>query len=114
MLRSRAGPEATKGSSGVHLFPSAADGALCSELLPCLSGLGHPINSRDPQRWCRVNFNYSPEQADELTLQTGEILEVIKEVRESWGDAGAIHAEESKVRVGAMGREATGEDVVLG
>lgn len=42
----------------------------------------HPINSRDPQRWCRVNFNYSPEQADELTLQTGEILEVIKEALE--------------------------------
>lgn len=46
-----------------------------------MSDLGHPINSRDPQRWCKVNFNYSPEQADELKLQTGEILEVIKEVR---------------------------------
>lgn len=82
-----------------------------------MSGLGHPINSRDPQRWCRVNFNYSPEQADELTLQTGEILEVIKEVRGpggTWGDAAAIHTEESEVRVGAMGREAAGEDVVLG
>ncbi|EDL30303.1 RIKEN cDNA 1700029G01, isoform CRA_e [Mus musculus] len=44
----------------------------------------HPINSRDPQRWCRVNFNYSPEQADELTLQTGEILEVIKEIEDGW------------------------------
>ncbi|XP_052033307.1 SH3 domain-containing protein 21 isoform X2 [Apodemus sylvaticus] len=45
---------------------------------------GHPINSRDPQRWCKVNFNYSPEQADELKLQTGEILEVIKEIEDGW------------------------------
>lgn len=28
-----------------------------------------------------MNFNYSPEQADELKLQAGEIVEVIKEVR---------------------------------
>jgi hypothetical protein len=28
-----------------------------------------------------VNFNYNPEQADELKLQAGEIVEVIKEVR---------------------------------
>lgn len=31
-----------------------------------------------------MNFNYSPEQADELTLQTGEILEVIKEIEDGW------------------------------
>uniref|UniRef100_G1RKU7 SH3 domain containing 21 n=1 Tax=Nomascus leucogenys TaxID=61853 RepID=G1RKU7_NOMLE len=34
-----------------------------------------------PPRWCKVNFNYSPEQADELKLQVGEIVEMIKEVR---------------------------------
>ncbi|XP_029396283.1 SH3 domain-containing protein 21 isoform X2 [Mus pahari] len=45
---------------------------------------GHPINSRDPQRWCKVIFNYSPEQADELMLRTGEILEVIKEIEDGW------------------------------
>ena len=41
---------------------------------------GHPAKSWGPQRWCKVNFNYSPEQADELKLQAGEIVEVIKEV----------------------------------
>ncbi|XP_019063264.1 SH3 domain-containing protein 21 isoform X2 [Fukomys damarensis] len=40
--------------------------------------------SRVPQRWCKVNFNYSPEQADELKLQTGEIVEVIKEIEDGW------------------------------
>ncbi|XP_021502293.1 SH3 domain-containing protein 21 isoform X1 [Meriones unguiculatus] len=45
---------------------------------------GHPVNSRGPQRWCKVNFNYSPEQADELKLQTGEIVEVIKEIEDGW------------------------------
>ncbi|XP_076790320.1 SH3 domain-containing protein 21 isoform X3 [Arvicanthis niloticus] len=49
-----------------------------------VTAVGHPINSRDPQRWCKVNFNYSPEQADELKLQTGEILEVIKEIEDGW------------------------------
>lgn len=44
---------------------------------------GHPIDSQSPQRWCKVNFNYSPEQADELKLQIGEILEVIKEALET-------------------------------
>lgn len=45
---------------------------------------GHPIDSQSPQRWCKVNFNYSPEQADELKLQIGEILEVIKEIEDGW------------------------------
>ncbi|XP_050012354.1 SH3 domain-containing protein 21 isoform X5 [Alexandromys fortis] len=45
---------------------------------------GHPVNSQGPQRWCKVNFNYSPEQADELKLQTGEIVEVIKEIEDGW------------------------------
>uniref|UniRef100_A0A8C2M1P8 SH3 domain containing 21 n=1 Tax=Cricetulus griseus TaxID=10029 RepID=A0A8C2M1P8_CRIGR len=44
----------------------------------------HPVNSQGPQRWCKVNFNYSPEQADELKLQTGEIVEVIKEIEDGW------------------------------
>lgn len=82
-----------------------------------MSGLGHAINSRDPPKWCKVNFNYSPKQADELKLQTGEILEVIKEVRGCWGTWGhavPLHTEENEIRVGEMGREATGEDVVLG
>lgn len=55
---------------------------------------GHPAKSWSPQRWCKVNFNYSPEQADELKLQAGEIVEVIKEVgdevmRGFGGDDGA-------------------------
>lgn len=62
-----------------------------------MSGLGHPVNSQGPQRWCKVNFNYSPEQADELKLQTGEIVEVIKEVREyderARRAAGALHTQ---------------------
>ncbi|XP_041911224.1 SH3 domain-containing protein 21 [Arvicola amphibius] len=45
---------------------------------------GHPVNSQGPLRWCKVNFNYSPEQADELNLQTGEIVEVIKEIEDGW------------------------------
>nr|XP_031539898.1 SH3 domain-containing protein 21 isoform X7 [Vicugna pacos] len=40
---------------------------------------GRPYKSPGPQRWCKVNFSYSPEQADELKLQAGEIVEVIKE-----------------------------------
>lgn len=88
------------------------------ELLPCLSGLGHPVNSRGPQIWCKVNFNYCPGQADELKLQSGEIVEVIKEVRGCEGtwkeEAGALHTEESRERVGTMGREAAGADAVLG
>lgn len=43
--------------------------------------LGRPAKSRHPQRWCKVNFNYNPEQVDELKLQAGDIVEVIKEVR---------------------------------
>lgn len=34
-----------------------------------------------------MNFNYSPEQVDELKLQAGEIVEVIKEVR-GWTEEG--------------------------
>ncbi|MBV96953.1 Thyroid hormone receptor-associated protein 3, partial [Eschrichtius robustus] len=45
---------------------------------------GHPVESPGPQRWCKVNFSYSPEQADELKLQAGEIVEVIKEIEDGW------------------------------
>ncbi|MBZ3870408.1 SH3 domain-containing protein 21 [Sciurus carolinensis] len=45
---------------------------------------GHPAKSRGPQRWCKVNFNYSPKQADELKLQAGEIVEMIKEIEDGW------------------------------
>ncbi|XP_026964891.1 SH3 domain-containing protein 21 isoform X2 [Sagmatias obliquidens] len=38
------------------------------------------VESPGRQRWCKVNFSYSPEQADKLKLQAGEIVEVIKEL----------------------------------
>ncbi|EHB17120.1 hypothetical protein GW7_05410 [Heterocephalus glaber] len=50
----------------------------------CARRRRHSSKSRGPQRWCKVNFNYSPEQADELKLQTGEIVEVIKEIEDGW------------------------------
>ncbi|KAM5323287.1 SH3 domain-containing protein 21 [Glossophaga mutica] len=45
---------------------------------------GRPAKPWSPQRWCKVNFDYSPEQADELKLQAGEIVEVIKEIEDGW------------------------------
>ncbi|KAG8506834.1 SH3 domain-containing protein 21 [Galemys pyrenaicus] len=45
---------------------------------------GHLGKSRGPQRWCKVSFNYTPEQKDELKLQAGEIVEVIKEIEDGW------------------------------
>ncbi|CAK6440947.1 unnamed protein product [Pipistrellus nathusii] len=45
---------------------------------------GRPAKSRSSQKWCKVNFSYSPEQADELKLQAGEIVEVIKEIEDGW------------------------------
>ncbi|XP_061042768.1 SH3 domain-containing protein 21 [Eubalaena glacialis] len=50
----------------------------------CARRRGHPVESPGPQRWCKVNFSYSPEQADELKLQAGEIVEVIKEIEDGW------------------------------
>ncbi|XP_023556830.1 SH3 domain-containing protein 21 isoform X1 [Octodon degus] len=50
----------------------------------CTRRLRHPSKSRGPQRWCKVNFSYSPEQVDELKLQAGEIVEVIKEIEDGW------------------------------
>ncbi|KAM5267321.1 SH3 domain-containing protein 21 isoform 2-T3 [Hipposideros larvatus] len=50
----------------------------------CARRRGRPAKSRGPQRWCKVNFNYSPGQGDELKLQAGEIVEVIKEIEDGW------------------------------
>ncbi|XP_033082999.1 SH3 domain-containing protein 21 isoform X3 [Trachypithecus francoisi] len=50
----------------------------------CERRRGHPAKYPRPQRWCKVNFNYSPEQADELKLQAGEIVEMIKEIEDGW------------------------------
>eukprot|EP00069_Balaena_mysticetus_P017576 bmy_10793T0 len=50
----------------------------------CARRRGHPVESPGPERWCKVNFSYSPEQADELKLQAGEIVEVIKEIEDGW------------------------------
>ncbi|XP_024897151.1 SH3 domain-containing protein 21 [Pteropus alecto] len=50
----------------------------------CARRRGRLAKSRGPQRWCKVNFNYNPEQADELKLQAGDIVEVIKEIEDGW------------------------------
>ncbi|XP_054351803.1 SH3 domain-containing protein 21 isoform X3 [Pongo pygmaeus] len=50
----------------------------------CARRRGHPAKHPRPQRWCKVNFSYSPEQADELKLQAGEIVEMIKEIEDGW------------------------------
>lgn len=84
MLRLRAGPGAAAGALPAPFSPSSEDwGRAAPAASVSLSRLtpGRPAKSRGPQRWCKVNFNYSPEQADELKLQAGEIVEVIKEVR---------------------------------
>ncbi|XP_040829976.1 SH3 domain-containing protein 21 [Ochotona curzoniae] len=50
----------------------------------CARRRDHPAKPPGLQRWCKVNFSYSPEQADELTLETGEIVEMIKEIEDGW------------------------------
>nr|XP_031320617.1 SH3 domain-containing protein 21 isoform X3 [Camelus dromedarius] len=50
----------------------------------CARRRGRPAKSPGPQRWCKVNFSYCPEQADELKLQAGETVEVIKEIEDGW------------------------------
>ncbi|XP_049631487.1 SH3 domain-containing protein 21 [Suncus etruscus] len=45
---------------------------------------GHLAKSWDPPRWCKVHYNYIPEQTDELELRAGEIVEVIKEIEDGW------------------------------
>ncbi|XP_038543456.1 SH3 domain-containing protein 21 isoform X1 [Canis lupus familiaris] len=76
-----------RGAAGVRgaragLAARTAGGSLGS--LPRALGAGRPAKPRGPQRWCKVSFSYSPEQADELQLQAGEIVEVIKEIEDGW------------------------------
>uniref|UniRef100_A0A8C9DHI9 SH3 domain containing 21 n=1 Tax=Prolemur simus TaxID=1328070 RepID=A0A8C9DHI9_PROSS len=68
----------------VQEIPEPLRGAGEAQRPRCARRLGHPAKSRGPQRWCKVNFNYSPEQTDELKLQAGEIVEVIKEIEDGW------------------------------
>ncbi|XP_023114246.2 SH3 domain-containing protein 21 isoform X3 [Felis catus] len=68
----------------VQEIPEALRGAGEAPSPRCARRRGRPAKSRGPQRWCKVNFNYSPEQADELKLQAGEIVEVIKEIEDGW------------------------------
>ncbi|KAK2106457.1 hypothetical protein P7K49_015971 [Saguinus oedipus] len=65
-------------------FPSSAYWGIRLEFPRYCLVLGHPAKYAVPQRWCKVNFNYSPEQADELKLQAGEIVEMIKEIEDGW------------------------------
>ncbi|XP_002925208.2 SH3 domain-containing protein 21 isoform X2 [Ailuropoda melanoleuca] len=68
----------------VQEIPESLCGAGEAPSPRCARRRGRPAKSRGPQRWCKVNFNYSPEQADELKLQAGEIVEVIKEIEDGW------------------------------
>ncbi|XP_077609317.1 SH3 domain-containing protein 21 [Crocuta crocuta] len=68
----------------VQEIPEALRGAGEAPRPRCARRGSRPAKSRGPQRWCKVNFNYSPEQADELKLQAGEIVEVIKEIEDGW------------------------------
>ncbi|KAM9036795.1 SH3 domain-containing protein 21 isoform 3-T3 [Sarcophilus harrisii] len=45
---------------------------------------GQPGGPPTTQRWCKVNFSYSPEQPDELKLQAGEIVQVLQEIEDGW------------------------------
>ncbi|CAI9152469.1 unnamed protein product [Rangifer tarandus platyrhynchus] len=50
----------------------------------CARRRGRSVKFLGPRRWCKANFNYIPEQTDELQLQAGEIVEVIKEIEDGW------------------------------
>ncbi|XP_042101537.1 SH3 domain-containing protein 21 isoform X4 [Ovis aries] len=50
----------------------------------CARRQGCSVKFLGPRKWCKANFNYTPEQADELQLQAGEIVEVIKEIEDGW------------------------------
>uniref|UniRef100_G3U5I3 SH3 domain-containing protein n=1 Tax=Loxodonta africana TaxID=9785 RepID=G3U5I3_LOXAF len=84
MLRYGAGPGGTEGCAAACPSPSSADWGTRRKLPHSRPTPGHPAESRGPQRWCKVNFNYNPEQADELKLQAGEIVEVLKEIEDGW------------------------------
>ncbi|XP_006867675.1 PREDICTED: SH3 domain-containing protein 21 [Chrysochloris asiatica] len=68
----------------VQEIPENLRGAVEAPRPRCVRSRGHPAKSRGAQRWCKVNFNYSPEQADELQLQAGEMVEVLKEIEDGW------------------------------
>ncbi|KAH1175250.1 hypothetical protein KIL84_021664 [Mauremys mutica] len=36
------------------------------------------------QRWCKVNFSYTPEKADELQLKAGELVQILQEIEDGW------------------------------
>uniref|UniRef100_A0A8D1GR71 SH3 domain-containing protein n=1 Tax=Sus scrofa TaxID=9823 RepID=A0A8D1GR71_PIG len=76
-----------RGELGDHcgLFPECLVQEI-PETLRCSGEVPRPrcARRRGTPRWCKVSFNYSPEQADELKLQTGEIVEVIKEIEDGW------------------------------
>ncbi|KAF5910333.1 hypothetical protein HPG69_014565, partial [Diceros bicornis minor] len=84
MLRPGAGPGGTEwGARGPPLLPLCGLGRR-AQAASLSSDPGRPARSRGPQIWCKVNFSYSPEQADELKLQVGEIVEVVKEIEDGW------------------------------
>ncbi|XP_012577557.1 PREDICTED: SH3 domain-containing protein 21, partial [Condylura cristata] len=68
----------------VQEIPESLRGAGEPRRPRCARRQGHLAKSRGSQRWCKVNFNYNPEQKDELKLQAGEIVEVIKEIEDGW------------------------------
>ncbi|XP_059546161.1 SH3 domain-containing protein 21 isoform X5 [Myotis daubentonii] len=68
----------------VQEIPETLRGAGEAPRPRCARSRGRPANSRSSPKWCKVNFSYSPEQADELKLQAGEVVEVIKEIEDGW------------------------------
>ncbi|XP_074072537.1 SH3 domain-containing protein 21 [Macrotis lagotis] len=73
------------------LFPAL----LVQEIPESLRGDGGPRRPRSQrrgqpgappaaQRWCKVNFSYIPEQPDELKLQAGEMVQVLREIEDGW------------------------------
>ncbi|XP_074790826.1 SH3 domain-containing protein 21 [Natator depressus] len=36
------------------------------------------------QRWCKANFSYTPEKADELQLKAGELVQILQEIEDGW------------------------------
>ncbi|XP_053867805.1 SH3 domain-containing protein 21 isoform X2 [Malaclemys terrapin pileata] len=36
------------------------------------------------QRWCKVNFSYTAEKADELQLKAGELVQILQEIEDGW------------------------------
>ncbi|XP_069478726.1 SH3 domain-containing protein 21 isoform X1 [Ambystoma mexicanum] len=42
------------------------------------------VKAKSPQRWCKVEFSYMPENQDELELTAGETVEIIQEIEDGW------------------------------